>query len=386
MNKLPSFIIFFSIFLTIYGLLHFYLYRKVIKAFDIGIACHLSLIIILCFLMLCPVIINIANRTGPSLTADILAYVGYIWMAVLFLFFSINILIDFYRVVVHISARIFSPVLLRYIPEDKITFVIVLLIIAGINVYGWFEAGNITVERISLNSSKLPPQMGSLRIVQISDTHFSQINGIKLARKIGSIVKELEPDIIVSTGDLIERGAKNVDDIADLLRDLEAPYGKLATTGNHEFICGIEDSTKFIEKAGFKLLRNESVKVSDFLNIAAIDDPAGSTFGNSAPVSEDMVLDPLLPDRINIFLKHQPRIENESIGKFDIQLSGHTHKGQIFPFTLIVSLFYPYLDGLFHLGNNSYLYVSRGTGTWGPPIRFLTFPEITVIEFHYRQP
>jgi predicted MPP superfamily phosphohydrolase len=93
------------------------------------------------------------------------------------------------------------------------------------------------------------------------------------------------------------------------------------------------------------------------------------------------VLAALSPERLNIFLKHQPRIEAGSIGKFDIQLSGHTHKGQIFPFTLIVRIFYRYMDGLFDLGKGSYLYVSRGTGTWGPPIRFLTFPEITVIEF-----
>ena len=118
------------------------------------------------------------------------------------------------------------------------------------------------------------------------------------------------------------------------------------------------------------------------MNIAAIDDPAGASFGNEPVVSEDRVLEGLSPDRINIFLKHQPRIQGSSIGKFDIQLSGHTHKGQIFPFTLIVHIFYPYLDGLFNLGNNSYLYVTRGAGTWGPPIRFLTFPEITVIDFY----
>jgi len=98
-------------------------------------------------------------------------------------------------------------------------------------------------------------------------------------------------------------------------------------------------------------------------------------------VAESTVIDKLSPDKLNIFLKHQPRVEKGSIGRFDIQLSGHAHKGQIFPFTLVVSLFYKYMDGFFELGNGSSLYVSRGTGTWGPPIRFLTFPEITVIDF-----
>jgi predicted MPP superfamily phosphohydrolase len=191
----------------------------------------------------------------------------------------------------------------------------------------------------------------------------------------------LKPDLLVSTGDLYDGGLRERSTIIDLFRDLEAPYGKYACTGNHEFIHGIEQTSEFTLEAGFKLLRNESIRQGDFLCVAAVDDPAGSSFGSASVVSEEDVFNSLSPDRLNIFLKHQPRIGAKSIGKFDLQLSGHTHKGQIFPFTLIVSLFYPYMDGLFDLGDSSYLYVSRGTGTWGPPIRFLTFPEITVIDF-----
>jgi predicted MPP superfamily phosphohydrolase len=344
-------------------------------------AWHILFILVLLFLLLSPVLTNIFIGAEPSLQLSILAYAGYFWMSVLFLFFSTHILIDIYRMMVSTSSRFFSPVFLRYIPEQRITFIIVLLIIAGINIYGWFEAGNIRVERISLNSPKLPSEMRSFRVVQLSDTHFSLTNGIRLAREIYKIVGVLEPDLVVSSGDLIEKGARDMEEIAALLRDIDAPYGKFATTGNHEFIAGIKNTSKFTEKAGFRLLRNESVEVGDFLNIAAIDDPAGERFGNEIPVPEESVLETLSPDRISIFLKHQPRIEDKSIGKFDIQLSGHTHKGQIFPFTLIVSLFYPYMDGFFDLGDASYLYVSRGTGTWGPPIRFLAFPEITVIDF-----
>ena len=129
------------------------------------------------------------------------------------------------------------------------------------------------------------------------------------------------------------------------------------------------------------MLRNEGVTVCNFLNISAVDDPTGRRFGSDVDFSEDKVLETLSSDHLNIFLKHQPRIENSSIGKFDLQLSGHTHNGQIFPFTLVTSLFYPYQKGLYNISNDSYLYVSRGTGTWGPPIRFLTFPEITIIDF-----
>jgi predicted MPP superfamily phosphohydrolase len=356
------------------------------KAFDMGITRNLSLIFALLFLMLSPIIVNISKVKESSLLNYTLTHVGFIWMSVLFLFFSVNILIDIYRVLIYSSARILSRDLLKYLPEEKITFIVIIMIITAIHIYGWFEAWNIKVERLNLDTTKIPPQVGRLRLVQISDTHFTPINGVKLTRKIGKIVKELKPDIILSTGDLIDRSFSDMEGIAKDLKGLKATYGKFATTGNHEFIGGIEDSSRFIEKAGFKLLRNEGVEIGDFVNIAAIDDPSGVRFGSGPAVSEDIVLDSLSQDRLNIFLKHQPRIESNSIGKFDIQLSGHTHKGQIYPFTLIVSIFYPCLDGLFHLGSDSLLYVSRGTGTWGPPIRFLTFPEITVIEFHNRQP
>jgi predicted MPP superfamily phosphohydrolase len=303
-------------------------------------------------------------------------------MVVLFLFLSIYIIIDLYGLILNISARWFvAPGILRFIPEAKTIFIAVTLAIAGINIYGFYEAGNIGIEKITLRTSKLPAEMDSFRVVQISDIHFSPTNGMRLAKKIRDIIKGLKPDLLVSTGDLYDGGLKEKEAIIDLFRDLEVPYGKYACTGNHEFIHGIEQTSEFIERAGFRLLRNECVKIGDFLSISAVDDPAAARFDKDLTVPEDKVLAALSPKKLNIFLKHQPRIQADSIGKFDIQLSGHTHKGQIFPFNLIVHIFYPYMDGLFDLGKGSYLYVSRGTGTWGPPIRFLTFPEITVIEF-----
>jgi predicted MPP superfamily phosphohydrolase len=354
----------------------------VIRAFDIGTAFHLLLILILFVLLLSPVITNISSNTDRFLATTILAYISYIWMAFLFLFFSIYIMIDLYGLIVNISARWFvTPAILRLIPEAKTIFIAVILAIAVINIYGFYEAGNIGIERITIRTSKFPPDMDSFRVVQISDIHFSPTNGMRLAIKIHDIIKGLKPDLLVSSGDLFDGGLKEKEAIIELFRDLETPYGKYACAGNHEFIHGIEQTSEFIERAGFRFLRNECVEAGDFLSIAAIDDPTVTRSGNDPPVSEDRVLAAFSDDRLNVFLKHQPRTQNSSIGKFDIQLSGHTHKGQIFPFTLIVSIFYPYMDGLFDLGKGSYLYVSRGTGTWGPPIRFLTFPEIAVIEF-----
>ena len=381
MNKLSSFIIFLTAFLILYGSLHLYFYSKLKRAIDISPISNLFIIIALCFLLLSPIFIHMLTNTEHFLLTNILAHIGFMWMGALFLFFSIYLLVDVYWVIINISDRIFSPNLLRYIPGAKITFFVTLLIIIGILIYGRFEAEHISVERIELRTAKLPPRVSSLRIVQISDIHFSTLNGVKFAQKIGKIIKGLHPDILVSTGDLIDRGLVDKEGVVSLFRDIKTTYGKYAIAGNHEFISGIKKAVEFTEKAGFSMLRNKGVTVGDFLNIAGVDDPAGKRFGTAASISEDKVLASFSRDTLNIFLKHQPKIESNSLGKFDLQISGHTHHGQIFPFTLITSLFYSYQKGLHKVSNDSYLYVSRGTGTWGPPIRFLTFPEITVIDF-----
>ena len=339
MNKLPSFIIFITAFLILYGLLHLYFYSKLNRAIDMSTISNLLVIIALCFLLLSPIFIYMLTNTEHFLLTNILAHIGFIWMGGLFLFFSFNLLVDIYRVIIHVSDRIFSPNLLRYIPGDRITFLVTLLIIAGILIYGRFEAENIAVERIELRTAKLPPQVSYLRIVQITDIHFSTLNGVKFAQKIGRIIKGLHPDILVSTGDLIDSGLVDKEGVVSLFRCIKTTYGKYAIAGNHEFISGIKKAVEFTEKAGFSVLRNEGIMVDDFLNIAGVDDPAGKRFGALSSVSEDNVLASFSRDTLNIFLKHQPKIENKSLGKFYLQLSGHTHNGQILPFTLITSLF-----------------------------------------------
>jgi hypothetical protein len=108
-----------------------------------------------------------------------------------------------------------------------------------------------------------------------------------------------------------------------------------------------------------------------------VDDPAGGEYANT---DEPAVLSAIPEGRFALLLKHRPYVDEKSLGLFDLQLSGHTHKGQIFPFTLVVKLLFPVDAGRVNMENGSTLYVSRGTGTWGPPIRFLSPPEVTVID------
>ena len=170
-----------------------------------------------------------------------------------------------------------------------------------------------------------------------------------------------------------------------MLEKTATKYGKFAITGNHEFYAGLSHSIGFTEKAGFTILRGRGLNVSGLLNIAGVDDIAGKPYGLMKQVSEKAMLSKLPRNQFILFLKHRPVMGKEARGLFDLQLSGHTHKGQIFPFTLITKLSYPNQAGLLTLAKNTHLYVSRGTGTWGPPIRFLAAPEVTIIDLVHQK-
>ena len=262
----------------------------------------------------------------------------------------------------------------------RLSCLISILLAFSIVIYGVFEATQIRTEHVTIRTVKLPRAIERLRIVQISDVHLGLIVGKNRLKRIIRQIIIAKPDILVSTGDLVDGQMDNLLDVADMLKSVSPPFGKFAVTGNHEFYAGLDRSLAFTEKAGFFVLRGEVRTIANIINIAGVDDPAGGPYEPGNLLSEKDLLSNLPRDKFTLLLKHQPRVEKESLGRFDLQLSGHTHKGQIFPFGLITNLFYQTNAGLEVLKDNAKLYVSRGSGTWGPPMRFLAPPEVTVID------
>jgi hypothetical protein len=193
------------------------------------------------------------------------------------------------------------------------------------------------------------------------------------------------PDILVSTGDLVDGQIDNLFKLAEILKEVNPRYGKYAITGNHEFYAGLGNALNFTEKAGFKVLRGERLTLAGLINIAGVDDPQGKAYGIYRGMPEKELLSGLPREKFTLLLKHRPLVDRSALGLFDLQLSGHVHKGQIFPFSIITGLYYPIQAGFADLLNGSRLYVSRGLGTWGPPIRFLSPPEVTVIDLVHKE-
>lgn len=377
-----SFSLFLAVFLTLYGLLHLYLYVRLRGAIHLSPLGNGMVVLFLLIMMFAPVLVNLSVVHTNALLTAFLTYTGYTWMAVVFLFFSTHILIDLYNGIISLSTLMVSPALSGLKAGIGLSFPLSLLTVLGIVSFGAVEARKIRTEKVVLRTEKLPPGVERLRIVQISDIHFSTTNGAGFAQGIVDLIKNLHPDVLVSTGDLIERSLEEKERVMALFKDVYTPLGKYAVTGNHEFYTGIQEAVQFTEGAGFRMLRNEGLPVGNLLNIVGVDDPASGEFGLDARLPEVGTLTDSSGKRLTILLKHRPRIDSRGLPHIDLQLSGHTHKGQIFPFGLVTSRFFPFHSGLYRLAQDAHLYVSRGTGTWGPPVRFLSPPEITVIDFY----
>ncbi len=378
-------ILFLVAFFILYGSLHFYAFSKIKGAFPLASAVQAGLIILMVFMILAPIMVRMAERYGYESAACLLSYIGYIWMGILMLFFTVSILFDLYRLLIYIAGQMTHSNLSALVPPHLYLFVIPLVVSLSLNAYGYFEAKNIHAERIAIETSKIPAEIGRIRIVQISDVHIGMIVRGKRLEKIMEAVKQAEPDILVSTGDLLDGQIDNLMSSAELFGNIRPKYGKFAVTGNHEFFAGIEQALVFHRQAGFLVLRGEALTLAGLISIAGVDDPVGDRFGTYKNVPEKKLLAKLPQETFTLLLKHRPIIDAESLGLFDLQLSGHTHRGQIYPFCLITKLVFPYHSGDFQLAKDSRLYVSRGAGTWGPPVRFLSPPEVTVIDLIHKK-
>ena len=369
-------IIFISVFITLYGSLHFYAFWKTGRAFGF----HKGLALFMVFMVICPILVRVVERQGMESLARVLAYVGYTWMGFLFLFVAAAAVLDMVRWVVFIGAYTLGGPFDKWALSPKVLFLTALCVCVAGGIYGLIEARWVQTEHIVITSPKITKEVGRLRIVQISDVHLGLIMGKKRLSRILNVVRGAKPDILVSTGDLLDGQIDGIENLAVEFQEIKPPYGKVAVNGNHEYYVGIERARKFCKTAGFTLLSNKIFDIPGVLVIAGVDDPAANRFGVYGRLTEKQLLSKVTKDRFVMVLKHRPMLDEASKGLFDLQLSGHTHRGQIFPFNLIIKMLYPIDAGLLNLTNGAFLYVSRGSGTWGPPMRLLAPPEVTIID------
>jgi predicted MPP superfamily phosphohydrolase len=367
-------------FFLVYGSMHAYAFFRARSALAFGPWATLALLSLLAVLLCAPILAHTLTRHGYEGAARVVALVGYLWMGFLFFLTCLNLSADLLRLPLRAMGRGGDATNAAALLSGRTAFFWIVGLSAALSAYAIVEASRIDVVRVRVVTDRLPPSAPSLRIAQITDLHLGLVHRNGKAREVAAIVARERPDLFISTGDFVDGQLDGVEELAEILRGIPAPRGKYAVLGNHEYYAGIDRAIAFTVRSGFAVLRNESVTVDNVVRLAGVDDPAGARFGRSGDPSEADVLGNRPDDLFTILLKHRPELDPASAGKFDLQLSGHTHHGQIFPFRLLTRLVYPLLAGDHPVPGGGMLHVSRGTGTWGPPMRFLAPPEITVLE------
>jgi predicted MPP superfamily phosphohydrolase len=375
--------IIFLFFHGTYGLAHLYIFFKVKGVFPLDTAGSVLLGLFLLYMALSPMVTYIFTLRGGGPYTRVSAFFGYMWMGFLILFFSSLIFLDLYNLCIKLSGFIFLRDMSTFMLSPFYSFFIPVFISSGLTIYGYFGAKDLRVRRLTVRTPKLPEDIKRVRIAHISDVHLGVIVRDKILDKLIKKVNSENPDMIVSTGDLIDGGLKQIRYLIDKLRSMNARLGKFTVIGNHEFYSGIKSSQEFLEDSGFTVLRGCGVTVKGLINIAGVDDSEGGVYKeskNSVLKSEREVLSELPLDRFTLLLKHKPEVDTDSLGLFDLQLSGHTHRGQIFPINLAVRFFFYPHSSYKELSRGSAISVSGGVGTAGPPVRLFSPPEITIIE------
>ena len=379
MPQWASFLVFFTIVTSIYSAGHYYIYSWLVRwtepARPIRRAIQLSFVLLIIFFPAA----RMLARVDFNPFTYLLTLVSSVWMGLVLYLVLLALGMDLVWALLRGFSLLGGKRLRLRLTTKRVLAAGVSLGVLLLGSAAWMEAHNLGVTRLEIPLKGLPPEMDGFTIVQLSDLHYGMLmeNG-KLSRVVER-VNELKPDLIVITGDLVDEGVAHMEKMADPLRRLKSRQGILAITGNHEYYAGVNRAVAIMKSAGIEVLRNETKVLPPGLQILGVDDPSGSR-GMGEPAADlEKQLSRLDREKSSILLYHQP-IHFEKAASFGVglQLSGHTHGGQLYPIIYISRMIYPRIPGLHQIGESK-MYVSRGAGTWGPPMRLGSPPEIVQI-------
>ncbi|MBT5935882.1 metallophosphoesterase [Sulfurimonas sp.] len=295
-------------------------------------------------------------------------------IGILFLLFCTATIYDISRIALHVT-----PVSQKRRNFFKKSLDFSSLAIAGgITTKSILDARHIEFEEVDVKIKNLKK---SYKIVQLSDVHIGGIIDKNFIKNIVNRVNLAKPDLVVITGDLVDTSLVRAKEAIDELKSLESKYGTFYIVGNHEYFHGIEEILSYVKSIGIRALENENVYIGDAgkgFNLAGVYDVFGYRKLSHIPEIKD-ALKGKSKDSPTVLLAHQPKYVHEVISGVDLMLSGHTHGGQLYPFKFLVKIVQPYISGLHQHNEDLQIYVNKGTGFWGPPMRLGASAEITQI-------
>ncbi|MBN1656043.1 MAG: metallophosphoesterase [Deltaproteobacteria bacterium] len=403
-HRITGAIAFITLFSSIMGLLHWYVWRRLVRDPSWRRPYKITATALICLLGVSLPAGFLLWRVLPRESSAVGATVSYVWLGVLFYLVIILLLQELIRIPVRLIRRYHAIKDLKYRPtvsrkpttqllrDSRRRFMArlaagsALIATGGIATWGMRSVfREIVTPEIPVRLPRLPSALSGYRIAMITDLHIGPILGRDFVENIVEITNRLKPDLISITGDLVDGGVDRLrEDIAPLAK-LRSRHGVFFVTGNHEYYSGVEGWLRYLPRLGIRVLMNELVTIGDVspkgasFDLVGIPDHHAGSYHRIAP-NISRATDTRDPNRELVVLAHQPVQIVQSAGvQAGLQLSGHTHGGQIYPFGGLVRITQPYISGLHHHTEHTQIYVSTGTGFWGPPMRVAAPAEIALI-------
>lgn len=381
-------VVFFLLFFTIFvGGTHLYLWQRMLRAPRLSPRAQKIGSIVLVVMGTAMPLAMFFVQILPRSVGSMLSFVVYTWMGFAALLVACLFAAELPRLLMVLGTRLRTG---KTIDQGRRTFLSRLiagaaaLVTLGLSGAGVAEAlGAVALKNVKIALRKFPKELSGMRIVQLTDVHIGPMIGREWLEGIVARVNQLDADLVVITGDLVDGSVEALRHHVAPLATLKSKRGVYFVTGNHEYYSGAASWIEHLETLGIRVLRNECVTIGEgaaSFDLAGVDDHTGGQFikGHGADVAK--ALAGRDSSRECILLAHQPKeiVEAAKLG-VGLQISGHTHGGQVFPATLLVRLQQPFTAGLDRLGDTQ-IYVSCGTGYWGPPMRVGAPAEITLLE------
>ncbi len=381
-----QFALFFSIFFILYGILNSYIFWRGWQAIPDSSGLHLPYTIVFLFLSLAFLAGRFLERITLSWFSSAIVWIGSYWLAAMVYFYIALLSIDILRLIHGFVAFIPETIYRNAEVAREIFGMTILAVVLALLVYGHWNAARIRIKTLHIEIPKNSRPLKEMNVVAVSDIHLGTIVGKSRLSRIVDMINALDPDLVLLPGDVVDEDLGPVikENLGETLRSIRSRYGVVAITGNHEYIGGVEEADKYLQEHGITVLRDASTKIADSLYVVGREDLSKKSFGGGLrkPLGEIMTgVDRSWPV---ILMDHQPfRLHEAEEQGVDLQLSGHTHHGQLWPFNFITRKMYEVSWGYKKRGN-THFYVSCGVGTWGPPVRIGNTPEIVNIKLLFQ--
>lgn len=386
MNRVVGLAIFLAVVLSVLFGIHFFLWARLVRDPHWPRPFGLLASSLLCLFAVSIPASLFLRRSSASAVTEWLVWPAYVWLGTMFLLFVALLGADVVRVMVWLGRKAVGGGQASFDVERRQLIARWIAAGAGALASGLGLAairsarGPVSVHRVEIPLHRLPREHDGITVVQLTDIHVGQTIGRRHVEDLVSSTNALDPDVVVITGDLVDGSVHELRDAIAPLAHLRAKHGIFFVTGNHEYFSGAAEWLDELTRLGIRVLRNERVRIgggSLAFELAGVDDRSAARSGLPGH-GEDLERALLGWDRRAplVLLAHQPRtvLEAANFG-VDLQLSGHTHGGQIWPFGVLVRLQQQFLAGLVR-HRDTWIFVSRGAGYWGPPMRLGAPAEI----------